>query len=226
MSFTVTVKEHFAVFPEASVAVNTLVVEPTGKTEPLCKPLVKATVALQLSVAVTSNVAFAPQTPKSVLILRGVGHVITGNSLSFTVTVKEHFAVFPEASVAVKTFVVEPTGKTEPLCNPLVKATVALQLSIAVTSNVAFAPQTPKLVLILRGVGQVMTGNSLSVTLTVKEQVAVLPDASVAVNTFVVDPTGKIEPLCNPLVKATDALQLSVAVTSNVAFAPQTPKSV
>ena len=154
----------------------------------------KATVALQLSVAVTSNVAFAPQTPKSVLILRGVGHVITGNSLSFTVTVKEHFAVFPEASVAVKTFVVEPTGKTEPLCNPLVKATVALQLSIAVTSNVAFAPQTPKLVLILRGVGQVMTGNSLSVMVTSKLQFEELPQISVAVTVTEVVPTLKNEP--------------------------------
>ena len=46
--------------------------------------------------------------------------------------------------------------------------------------------------------GQVMTGASPSVTVTVKEQVAVLPLASVAVKLFEVVPTGKVAPLANP----------------------------
>ena len=62
--------------------------------------------------------------------------------------------------------------------------------------------------------GQVMTGASPSVTVTVKEQVAVLPLASVAVKLFEVVPTGKVAPLANPEVwaKLTPA-QLSLNVT-------------
>ena len=121
MSVTVTVNEHFAVLPDASVAVKTFVVVPTGKVEPLAKPLVKATVALQLSVAVgVLNVATAPHTPKSVLILRAVGQLMTGTSLSVTVTVNEQAEVFPAASVAVKTILFEPRGKVEPLAKPAV----------------------------------------------------------------------------------------------------------
>lgn len=36
MSFTVTVKEQLAVLPDASVAVQLTVVEPTANVDPLC----------------------------------------------------------------------------------------------------------------------------------------------------------------------------------------------
>ena len=75
-----------------------------------------------------------------------------------TVTVKLQDAVLPAASVAVKILVVVPTGNVEPLAKPLVLETVAEQLSVAVTLNAATAPQVPGALLILRGVGQVMTG--------------------------------------------------------------------
>ena len=190
LSFTVTVKEQADVLPDASVAIYTFSVVPTGKIELLGKPLVNSTCTLQLSVAITSNVVTAPQIPKSVLILRGVGHVIAGFSLSFTITVKEQADVLPDASVAVYTFSVVPTEKIEPLGKPLVNSTCTLQLSVAVTSNVVTAPQTPKSVLILRGVGHVITGFWLSITFTLKVQ-ADAPITLVAVAVTVVVPTEK-----------------------------------
>ena len=63
-------------------------------------------------------------------------------------------------------------------------------------------------------VGQVMTGATPSVTVTVKEQVAVLPLASVAVKLFEVVPTGKVDPLAKPEVCARlPPAQLSLKVT-------------
>ena len=59
--------------------------------------------------------------------------------------------------------------------------------------------------------GQVMAGSSLSVTVTVKLQLAVLPEASVTWKVFVVTPTGKIEPEANPAVcNVVVPVQLSV----------------
>lgn len=53
LSVIVTVNEHELVFPAASVAVNVLVVVPTGNNEPLAKPDVWLVVTpAQLSVAV------------------------------------------------------------------------------------------------------------------------------------------------------------------------------
>ena len=51
VSFTVTSNEQFAVFPEASVTTNVLVVVPTGKVAPEGRPAVCATVKVQLSFA-------------------------------------------------------------------------------------------------------------------------------------------------------------------------------
>ena len=50
--------------------------------------------------------------------------------------------------------------------------------------------------------GQVMDGSCVSVMVTVNEQVAVLPAASVTTNVFVVVPTGKVAPLARPAVWA------------------------
>ena len=77
-------------------------------------------VPLQLSVTVTPPNTFgtAAWQLSSALALVGAGQVITGGSLSFTVTVKLHVAVLPAASVTRKTLVVTPTGKADPLANP------------------------------------------------------------------------------------------------------------
>ena len=59
--------------------------------------------------------------------------------------------------------------------------------------------------------GHVMVGFSVSVTVTVKLQLAVLPEASVAVQLTVVVPTGKVEPDAGVQDTVTPG-QLSVAV--------------
>ena len=62
--------------------------------------------------------------------------------------------------------------------------------------------------------GQVIIGASPSVTVTVKEQVAVFPLASVAVKLLEVGPTEKVAPLANPEVCAKlPPAQLSLKVT-------------
>ena len=58
-----------------------------------------------------------------------------------------------------------------------------------------------------------MDGASLSVTVTVKEQVAVNPAPSVTLNVLVVVPLGKEAPLAEPAIWVVDAPeQLSVPV--------------
>ena len=59
------------------------------------------------------------------------GHVITGNCVSCTVTVKAHVAVLPVASVAVQLTVVTPTGNVDPLAGAHTSVTPG-QLSVAV----------------------------------------------------------------------------------------------
>ena len=51
--------------------------------------------------------------------------------------------------------------------------------------------------------GQEMVGSSLSLTVTVNEQEAVFPEASVTVKLLVVIPFGKAEPLGRPAVWVT-----------------------
>ena len=62
------------------------------------------------------------------------------------------------------------------------------------------APQMPGVLFTERFAGQVMAGNSVSVTVTVNELVDEFPDGSVAVKVFVVDPTGNVDPLARPAV--------------------------
>lgn len=60
---------------------------------------------------------------------------------------------------------------------------------------------------------QTAVGGVTSLTVTVKEHVDVLPDASVTRNVFVVTPEGNVEPLANPVVLMVEAPeQLSVPV--------------
>ena len=89
-----------------------------------------------------------------------------------------------------------------------------LQLSVAVALNsvtLMVYLQKPSSVPRFAFEGQVITGNWLSVTVTVNEQVAVFELPSVTLNVFVVTPTGKLDPLANPVVCIVDAPgQLSV----------------
>ena len=65
---------------------------------------------------------------------------------------------------------------------------------------VTAAPQIPGVLFTETLAGHVMVGNSVSVTVTVKEQVAVLALASVTLKVLVVIPTGKVAPLAKPAI--------------------------
>ena len=122
------------------------------------------------------------------------GQVIVGFSVSLTVTVNEHDAVLPDASVTVKVFVVVPVGNVLPLACPAVCAVVApAQLSVPVgVVYVTTAPHVPASLLCVMLEGQVIVGFSVSFTVTVKLHDAVLLDASVTVKVFVVVPAGNV----------------------------------
>src|SRR5260221_2446372 len=86
--------------------------------------------------------------------------LITGCSVSFTVTVNLHVLELPESSVAVLITVVVPFGKLEPLAGTLVTLTPG-QLSLAVTTKVTLLAQLPGAVVTLRFAGQLITGFSV-----------------------------------------------------------------
>ena len=70
--------------------------------------------------------------------------------------------------------------------------------------------------------GQAILGGCVSTTVTVKEQLAVLPEASVAVAVTVVVPFGKVEPDGGFATTVTPG-QLSLAVTLKLANAEHSP---
>jgi hypothetical protein len=134
------VKEQLLVLPCISVDVLLTVVVPTVNILP--EEGVLTTVALpQLSVAVTLNVTIALQLPIEAFWKIADGQVISGLSLSLTVTVKLQPEVLPLKSVAVPLTVVVPTVNVLPETG--LDTTVALQLSVAVTLNVTTALQFP-----------------------------------------------------------------------------------
>ena len=127
----------------------------------------------------------------------------------------------PAASVATKVFRVVPTGKLLPDAKPAIWVIVAPgQLSVTSLSYSYKALQSPGSLLTVASLSkdenpdkllpwtlreinpaalpQVKFGSSVSVTFTVKEQVAVLPATSVAWKTTVLEPTGKALPDAPP----------------------------
>jgi hypothetical protein len=207
LSTTVTVNEHEVEFPAASVAVEVTVVEPRLKIEP--EAGTEVTVAKQLSVAVALKFTTAPHEFASLFTVMFEGQVITGASLSTTVTVNEHVVTLPAASVAVEVTVVVPGLNVEPEAGT--EVTVAEQLSVAVVLKFTTAPHELASVFAVMLEGQVITGASLSTTVTVNEHEVELPAASVAVEVTVVVPRLKVEPEAGT--EVTVAEQLSVAVT-------------
>src|SRR5258708_31082876 len=99
------------------------------------------------------------------------GHVITGTSMSFTVTLKLQLAVFPAASVAVQVSVFVPVPKLEPLAGTQATVTPG-QLSVAVAAKFTTAPHWPGPVLVGKFIVQDSIGLSKSSTATLKLQVA------------------------------------------------------
>jgi hypothetical protein len=183
LSTTVTVWVAVAVLPEPSVTVQVTVVFPNEK-------LVGASLVvldtLQLSEVVgVPRLTFAKavaHVPASTFTVTSVGAVITGTSLSSTVTSKEHTVELPAASVTVAVTVVVPTAKTSPLLwlqtvvyDPLLSKNVG-------AVHVTTALQLPASLSWVMSAGQfVITGLTVSNTVTVNVHVTKFPLWSVAV---------------------------------------------
>ena len=90
---------------------------------------------------------------------------------------KLHVSVRNPASLTTKVIVVMPTGKLLPLTRPAICVVLApLQLSVPTgATKFTTLPQPPGALFTVMEAGQVMLGASLSLTFTVKLQVAVLP---------------------------------------------------
>lgn len=142
-----------------------------------------------------------------------------------TETVKLQVDVLPAWSVAVQVTVVMPTGKQLPEGG--VQTTVVPgQLSFAVAAKVTAlqASVTVAVTAVWFG-GQAITGGCVSLTLTVNEQLAVRPLASVAVQLTVVTPFGNAVPDGGLHTTPTPG-QLSLAVGAKVTTAEQVFASV
>jgi len=222
VSLTVTVKLQVLLLPLPSRAVLVTVVTPMGKAKPLAGTLVTLASA-QLSLAVMVKLTLLEQTPGAAFTMRFAGQVICGSCVSLTVTVKLHVLLLPLLSRAVLVTVVVPRGKAKPLAGLLVMLVTA-QLSVAVTIKVTLLVHTPSVAFTTRLLEQVITGDWVSFTLTVKLQVLLLPCVSVAVLVTVVVPTGKLLPLAGELTTLTPG-QLSAAVTTKVTLLEHVPEN-
>jgi hypothetical protein len=220
LSITVTVKAQVIELPLLSRAVPITVVTPTGNAKPLAGTLVTF-VTRQLSVAVTLKVRLLKHRPGAAFTVRFAGQVICGGWVSLTVTAKLHVALLPCASVAVLVTVVVPTAKLLPLAGTLTTLTPG-QLSVAVTTKVTLLEQVPAAAFTTRLLEQVIRGNRVSFTVTMKVHVLELPLPSRAVLVTVVEPSGKANPLAGLLVMLVTA-QLSVAFTMKVTLLAHTP---
>jgi hypothetical protein len=97
-------------------------------------------------------------------------------------------------SVAVQVTVVTPFGKVEPDDGAHATPTPG-QLSIAVAEKLTTAEHCPGVFPVTIGEGHTIVGACISLTVTVNEQLAVLPDISLTMQPTVVTPFGKVEPL-------------------------------
>src|SRR5437867_4809513 len=130
-SATVTLKLQVAVLPLASVTVQSTLVTPFAKRDP--EGGEQTTSAFpQLSEAPMAKFTSASQRPGSAFKDRLPGQVITGFSLSSTLTLNEHAPRFPASSAAVQFTTVTPCVNNEPVGGTQFKVT-ALQLSLADT---------------------------------------------------------------------------------------------
>jgi len=174
VSLTVTVNWQLAVWPDVSVAVQVTVVVPFGNVDPDGGLQLEVTPG-QLSLAVGENVTTAEHTFGSVGLIMFDGQLIVGFSVSLTVTVNEQVVaeVLPLVSVAEQVTGVVPFGNVEPDAG-LQLAVAPGQLSLAVAEKLTTAEQLPVSFPWVMLAGQLIVGFSLSLTVTVNEQLPVL----------------------------------------------------
>jgi hypothetical protein len=111
--------------------------------------------------------------------------------MSRIVMVNEHEAILPEASVASHETTVEPTGKTDVPASG--QTTVAAPpLSVAVAFDQLTRPELRSLeVYDTMSAGHLIIGGVMSATSTLKEQLAIFAEGSVAVQVTDEVPRGK-----------------------------------
>jgi len=223
---TVTSKEHIEELPEASVAVQLTVVVPTANTEPEGGEQTTLGEGSQASVADTEKVTTAPPSLAHGTTM-SAGQVIAGAVESATmVTSKEHIEELPEPSVAVQMTVVVPTANTEPEGGEQTTLGDGSQASVAeavkeITSPASLAQVTTM------SAGHVIAGAVVSATtLTSKEHIDELPEASVAVQVTVVVPTANTEPEGGEQTTLGAGSQASLAVAVKLTTAPPGPAQV
>jgi hypothetical protein len=130
------------------------------------------------------------------------------------VTVKVQVAVLAEVSVAVHVTVVAPDGNVDP-DGGVHMTPLTPQLSVALGVGNVATPELPphrEPVTTMTSAGQAMVGDSVSLTVTKKLQLAALSAASPAKQFTAVVPFGKAEPDGGLQEKFTPG-QLSAAVT-------------
>src|SRR5205085_2577788 len=110
-----------------------------------------------------------------------------------TVTVNELVAVLWWASVAMSVTVVVPSGNVLPEAWLATTVTAPSTMSVAVALKLTAAP-LGLVASATMATGVAMTGGVVSTTVTLKEPVAGLPAASVAVTVTVLVPSGKTLP--------------------------------
>ena len=124
------------VLPEASVAVHVTVVTPLRNADGVSLVITIVPVQLSVAVALPRETLVALHIPASVLTDTLAGGVITGFSVSFTVTVNEQVSPVP----AVTFTVVIPLEKKEPEAG--IAVTVP-QIIVDATLKLTTAPHWP-----------------------------------------------------------------------------------
>jgi hypothetical protein len=186
--------EHVLVLPEESLAVHWTRFVPIGKSEPEGGLHTTGTVPSQLSNAESAlKFTIASQRFGVAWTITFAGQTNCGACVSSTTTRNAQVLVFPAASVATQFTTFVPFENVEP--DGGVQTTVGVpQLSVAPAANVTTAEHRPGSALTTRSAGQLITGRSVSKTITRKVQLALLPSVSVAVHTTELVPIGNVVP--------------------------------
>jgi len=202
MSATTTLNVHVALLFAASVAWKPTVAVPTAKAVllPLPRVCMLCTPAQLSQMPTAPNATAVEHWSWSLTVLILAGQVMRGGCVSRTVTMNEHDAHRPAASVVLYATCVTPTGNVAPLCQPPASCVRApAQLSVPVGSAYVivwlhwFAALTWSMF-----DGHTICGASASTTSMLNEHVALLPGWSVAMYCTTCIPTSTAAPLAGP----------------------------
>ena len=205
--------EHWSIFPDESVAVIVMVSgTPTGIKVPLAT---SATVVdtSQLSVDTGKVISRnAPQYDGSLSTVKSVGHTAVGAILSSTVMEDVQVFVLPELSVTVKVTVFAVDKFVQSNVEGLTAKLAIPQLSVLpLFTSLAVIDPSPLASNCSVKSWHDAIGSSVSFTVTVKVQLAVLPAASVAETVTVVEPIEKDDPDGKSAEDGSGFAQLSIA---------------